>query len=410
MEPQQRSKRRDADPVTSRWPILALVTVAHGLGALTALAVTPLSPFLLESLALSRVQVGLCLPAVYLGGVLMALPAGWLTDRLGVRLALGLGQLLVGAMIALAASSASLAGLLALLVLGGFGFSVLNPATGRAVVDWFPPRERGIAMGIKQTGLTLGGLAGALALPPIALAWSWRHALATAGGLSLLSAALVSILYRPGATGAQEHAHEGPRLAELGTFLRRPPILVVFGCGLALSIAQSSLLAYFVLFTKETFAVSAVTAAQFLALAQVGGTVGRVAWGVVSDRSFGGRRRPGVVASAAIGGAAYAVLALGNLLPLSIMVPLALVAGAGAFGWVGLYFALVAEIGGPRYAGLLTGAATACSWSGTLIGPPIFGLVLETTGSYTVPWLILTAIAALVVLTLPRLAPLVPRP
>ena len=395
--------------MTSRWAILALVTLAHGLGALTALAVTPLTPFLLDSLALSRVQVGLCLPAVYLGGVVMALPAGWLTDRLGVRLALALGQLLVGAMIALAASSSSLAGLLALLVLGGFGFSVLNPATGRAVVDWFPPRERGIAMGIKQTGLTLGGLVAALALPPIALAWSWRHALATAGALSLLSAALVSILYAPGATRAAGRREEGPRFAELGAFLRRPPIRVVFGCGLALSIAQSSLLAYLVLFTKETFAVSAVTAAQFLALAQVGGTLSRVAWGVVSDRSFGGRRRPGVVVSAAIGAVAYAALALGDLLPIWLMVPLALVAGAGAFGWVGLYFALVAEIGGPRYAGLLTGAATACSWSGTLIGPPLFGVVLEITGSYTLPWLIMTAIAGVVVVTLPRLAPLVQR-
>ena len=153
------------------------------------------------------------------------------------------------------------------------------------------------------------------------------------------------------------------------------------------------IIAYLVLFTKETFAVSAVTAAQFLALAQVGGTLSRVAWGVVSDRSFGGRRRPGVVVSAAIGAVAYAALALGDLLPIWLMVPLALVAGAGAFGWVGLYFALVAEIGGPRYAGLLTGAATACSWSGTLIGPPLFGVVLEITGSYTLPWLIMTAIA-----------------
>ena len=119
--------------MTSRWPILVLVTLAHGLGALTALAVAPLAPFLLESLALSRVQVGLFLPAVYLGGALMALPAGWLTDRLGVRLALGLGQLLVGVMITLAALSPNLAWLLTLLVLGGFGFSALNPATGKAV-------------------------------------------------------------------------------------------------------------------------------------------------------------------------------------------------------------------------------------------------------------------------------------
>ena len=399
----------DLELVTSRWPILALVTLAHALGALTALAVAPLAPFLLESLALSRVQVGLFLPAVYLGGVLMALPAGWLTDHLGVRWTLALGQLLVGAMIALAACSSGYGLLLVLLALGGFGFSVLNPATGRAVVEWFPPRERGIAMGVKQTGLTLGGLTAALLLPPIARGWSWRHALATAGLLSLVSATLVAILYRSRSTPSTAGPVERPRLSELGEFLRRPPILVVFGCGLALSIAQSSLMAYLVLYAKDSFDVSAVRAAQFLAIAQVGGTVSRILWGVVSDRSFGGRRRPGVVASAAIGAAAYTALALGSQLPEWLVYPLAFVAGAGAFGWVGLYFALVAEIGGSRHAGLLTGVATACSWSGTLIGPPIFGLVLEATGGYAASWLVLTAVGLAVVLTLPRLSPLVQR-
>ena len=124
-------------------------------------------------------------------------------------------------------------------------------------------------------------------------------------------------------------------------------------------------MAYLVLYAKDSFGVSAVRAAQFLAIAQVGGTVSRVLWGVVSDRSFGGRRRPGVVASAAIGAGSYAALALGSLLPEWLAYPLAFVAGAGAFGWVGLYFALVAEIGGARHAGILTGAATACSWSGS---------------------------------------------
>ena len=60
---------------------LALVTLAHGLGSLSILATAPLSPFLLEGLALSRVEVGLFLPAAYLGGMLFALPAGWLTER-----------------------------------------------------------------------------------------------------------------------------------------------------------------------------------------------------------------------------------------------------------------------------------------------------------------------------------------
>jgi len=391
------------------WTMLALVTLAHALGALSVLSVAPLAPFLLEAFGLTRAQVGLFLPSVYLGGVLMALPAGWLTDRLGVRTTLGLGQVVIGSGVMLAAASGSLASCLACLVLAGFGFSVLNPSTGKAVVEWFPPRQRGVAMGIKQTGLTLGGLLGALTLPPLALAYGWRRALVAAGALSLVSAAVVALAYRPPADLAPVAPAQRPRLGELGVFLRRPGILVVLGSGLALSIAQSSVLAYLALYARDTFAVSAVAAGQFLALAQVGGTGSRLAWGAISDRMFGSRRRPGVVVNALIGAAAYAAFALGPWLPLPLAVVVALIAGAGAFGWVGLYLALVAEIGGARAAGLLTGAAVAFAWSGVLIGPPLFGLVLDATGAYTVPWLLLAAIGVGVALALPRPQPLVQR-
>jgi MFS family permease len=391
------------------WTMLALVTLAHALGALSVLSVAPLAPFLLESLDLTRAQVGLFLPAVYLGGVVMAVPAGWLADRLGVRVTLGLGQLVLGAGVLLAAASGSLAACLASLVLAGFGFSVLNPSTGKAVVEWFPPRQRGVAMGIKQTGLTLGGLTAALTLPPIALAYGWRRALLLAGALSLASAVVVALAYRAPATGAPPPAAARARLGELGAFLRRPGILVVFGSGLALSVAQSSVLAYLALYARDTFAVSAVVAGQLLALAQAGGTGSRLVWGAISDRLFGGRRRPGVVVNALIAAGAYAGLAAGAWMPFPVAIVLALVAGVGAFGWVGLYFALVAEIGGARHAGLLTGAAVVFAWSGVLVGPPLFGLVLEATGTYTLPWLLLAAVAIGVALALPRPRPLVQR-
>src|SRR3989441_2913730 len=304
-------KDRVYSAVTSRWLTLALVTLAHALGALTALAVAPLAPFLLESLRLSRAQVGWLLPAIYLGGVLMALPAGWLTDRLGVRATLALGQLVLGAGVVLAALGGSRAACLVCLVLGGFGFSVLNPSTGKAVVEWFPPRRRGVAMGIKQTGLTLGGLAAALALPPLAAASSWRHALGAAGVLSLVSAGLVMLVYRSPALTPVTPAVARVRFGELGVFLRRPGVLLVFAAGLCLSVAQSSVLAYLALYARETLVVSAVVAGQVLALAQVGGTGSRLAWGAISDRFFGGRPPPRRAVHAPIGARAHPGPALG---------------------------------------------------------------------------------------------------
>jgi cyanate permease len=76
---------------------------------------------------------------------------------------------------------------------------------------------------------------------------------------------------------------------------------------------------------------------------------------------------------------------------------------------MGLYLALVAEVAGVRYAGLLTGVAVTFAWSGVLVGPPLFGLVLEASGSYDLPWGILAAVAIAVAAALHRLRPLVQR-
>jgi sugar phosphate permease len=393
----------------SPWAALAILTLAHGSGAFAALAVAPLAPSLVDTLRLSRVQAGLFLPAAYLGGVLMSLPAGWLTDRLGVRRTLAGGLTVIASMIALGAFAARLDAFLACLVLAGFGFSVLNPATGRAIIEWFAPRRRGAAMGIKQTGLTLGGVAAALVLPAVAHVAGLRRALLVGAATSLVSALIVAVAYREPVTRAAAPALPRPRLRDVGTFLRRPGLLVVFASGLALSIAQSSLLAYLALFAKETFGVSAVAAAHLLALAQLGGTASRLAGGVVSDRYFGSRRRPGVVLTAVLGAGCYVAFAFGEALPFALVRALAVVAGVGAFGWVGLYFALVAEVGGARYAGVLTGVATMFAWSGVLVGPPVFGVLLELTQSYRAPWLALAVIALAVALTLPRPRPLVER-
>jgi len=156
-----------------------------------------------------------------------------------------------------------------------------------------------------------------------------------------VSAALTLIVYRSPAGASGASAAAWPRLGELRVFLRRPGVIVVFLSGLALSVAQSSVLAHLAIYARETFALSPVAAGQMLALAQAGGTAGRLAWGVISDRFFGGRRRPGVVVNALIAPALCA-LALGTAA--------AHRPGTGVswrrrgFGWVGLYSALVAEI------------------------------------------------------------------
>jgi sugar phosphate permease len=172
---------------------------------------------------------------------------------------------------------------------------------------------------------------------------------------------------------------------------------------------QSALLAYLALYGREVLELSAVQAGRLLALAQIGGAAARLAWGIVSDRVFQSRRRPGIVISATLAVVTFALLAVGGSLPSAFVALLALAAGTAAFGWVGLYLTLVAELGGARYAGLLTGLAVVFSWSGVLVGPPLFGALLQGSGRWETPWLVFSVLALGVALVLPRPRPLVQR-
>jgi sugar phosphate permease len=184
---------------------------------------------------------------------------------------------------------------------------------------------------------------------------------------------------------------------------------VLLASGLALGMTQASVLAYLALYARETLGWTVVAAGALLAIMQAGGTGGRLAWGIVSDRLFGGRRRPCVIINALIGTLTYLIFASGVSLPAPVAGLVAFVAGAGAFGWVGLYLALAAEVGGHRYAGLLTGVAVSCAWSGVLLGPPFFGFLREATGSYHAPWLALGGLSLGAAVALYSIPPLVKR-
>src|SRR5207302_5191985 len=93
------------------------------------------------------------------------------------------------------------------LVPAAVGASAASPGGTRALAAWFRPGQRGTAMGIRQTGVTVAGVVAALLLPPIAVALSWRAAFLTVAGLALLSIAAFALFYRepaavPGPAGA----------------------------------------------------------------------------------------------------------------------------------------------------------------------------------------------------------------
>jgi predicted MFS family arabinose efflux permease len=65
--------------------------------------------------------------------------------------------------------------------------------------------------------------------------------------------------------------------------------------------------------------------------------------------------------------------------------------GATALSWNGLAVTLMAELGGYHRAGAAIGLNSAGVYFGALIGAPIFGAIVDASGSYRVAWLMLAA-------------------
>jgi len=381
-----------------RWRLLAVLTTSYGAGAFGMLGISPLTPSLVEGFGLSRLQVAFIVPSIYLGGLFFSLPGGRLADRLGVRKSL-LGGLALGALgLAAAAAASGFAGFLFFLFLAGIGWSVVNPALGKGIMDVFPVRERGVAMGIKQMGLTLGGLASALVLPSIATTLGWRAATLAGGVMVAMPVLAAWPVLAPLEAGAGPAGDGGRRRAADWSWARRPSVLVFFGGGLLLGMVQAAVLSYLPLYCVQALGFDKIGAGLLVACSQAGGAVSRLALGAASDRWLAGRRSTWLALTGAIGAAIFAVYAARPVASAPAAGALAFVAGVGAYGWVGIFFVISAEVGGPRQAGLLSGMAFASIVVGLLIGPTVFGLLLVAADSYRAAWAAFAVIATLVTL------------
>ena len=364
------------------WIVLLASTLVQTSASFGNQAISPLAPFLVDELGLARSDVGLLLTATYIGATLVLVVAGSLSDRFGVRALFLLGMTLAGVPLALASVAPSYVWLLVPLALYGIGNGFALPPTTRAIVEWFPTRNKGLAMGIKQTGVALAGMICGLSVPTLGLSIGWRGAILVLGILTVVSGAVAWLAYRD----RVDRNAAAPRAQRpgFGTVLANRNLLLLGGVTLLLAGVQLSLVGFLVLFLKERVGMSVAEAGLLLALAQGGGIVGRIGWGIVSDTLLGGRRKPIMAIIGVLAMVSSLVLALtGPETPRIVLLLTLAVAGVSSVGWNGINMTFVAELAGREAAATAAGMNLTASYLGIMLLPPMFGFLVDLTGSYT---------------------------
>jgi MFS family permease len=371
------------------WVILALITGMHVMNIFSGRSLIPLGPLLQSDLNLSHVQIGMFTSMYFAGAFCFSLPMGWLVDKIGVYWTMPLGQLIIGVFIFSISLAESFFLICILLFLAGIGHAAINPATGKVVMAWFPIKRRATAMGLKQSGVPIGGAMAAIFLPAAALAWGWRNALIISGLVSLVSVVLSLILYRRPAHVKQESSPAPLPPCRLSEIIWNRDIMLLSFLMIGFLMLQSSLETYLVFYCRDVLNFTLITAGIMLSMVQIGAVFGRLVWGPVSDILLRAQRKHVLIIIGGISSLMCMVFALLTFhIPLWIIGGLVLIFGACAIGWNAIYLVLVVELAGRGSEGRAIGISLSIAFIGHLIGPPIFGYCVDYFESYTVSWLI----------------------
>ncbi len=365
---------------------LSILTLVHVVGTLHMVSVMAMAPVIQRDLSLSVTQVGLLVTAYYGAQTVGAFPAGGLVDRLGVGWSLVLAQvILIAGAISLSQANDFAAAFGSCAVMG-LGYSLTNPASARGVLEWFPPERRATAMGIKQTGVSIGGVlaAGNGALVTLL---SWQSIMWIIAGVTAASALLsLRLAERPSwrAGGSFRSV-----IAHLSEVVRDRNLGLLFAAGGFYNMGQMNFFAYLTLFMREAAQASQPVAGLSLAIAQAASAVGRIGWGVVSDTVFRGKRKTlvvGLCGTAVILLAAMA--AVGLWWGVAVGIALALALGLTIASFASLMQTLAVEAVEPRLAGSAMGYSLVGTALGGMVGPPLFGAVVDLTGNFANGWLL----------------------
>jgi NNP family nitrate/nitrite transporter-like MFS transporter len=340
-------------------------------------------------LKLSSVQIGLLTAVPLLGGGLLRLPFGWLSDAIGAKrtglLVLGLTALPVALGWLWADSFESLLVVGFLLGIAGAAFVVALPMASR----WYPPQYQGLAMGLAGLGLT-GTLLSTFFGPRLAGHFGWHNVF----GLALVPLAIVAVVFmvitRDAPVAAKKHG-----LADFFDVLRERDMIlfslfygVTFGGFVGFASFLSILLG-------DQYGLTKVRAGELAALGVMAGSLMRPLGGLLADK-FGGIRMLNIL----FGAVALLVMGVAQLPAL----PLAVGLFVAAMSCLGLGNGSVFQLLPHRYGarvGVGTGILGAAGSLGGFILPTLLGWMRQVSGNYAGG---LATLAALAVIALVLLA------
>ncbi|HTB75249.1 MAG TPA: MFS transporter [Polyangiaceae bacterium] len=377
-----------------------------------------------KNLSVTKASIGRALGSHALYGVETAYLAayaigqygsGWLGDRVGARKLVGVGML-VAAVASFAFGLWSVGALfLATAVVNGFAQSTGWPGNVKAMQEWTTPEKRGRVMGVWATCYQVGGIAATAFAASMLARGGWRAAYFGPAVVIAVVAVLVLALVPSKGPAAEPTAPTagGHGEAERDRAARRAVALsaTVWWYGASyffIKLIRYSLLFWLPFYLETVLQYAPAQAGYFSTSFEIGGVVGTIALGALSDRLPGVSRS--VVCATSLVGLAVALFVytqVGGIGHATNFAAMALV-GALLYGPDSLLSGAAAQdLGGPRAAALAIGMINGLGSVGAVSQEFITRAVSRSSGWNAVFYVLLVSAAAAAALLVPtfRTAP-----
>jgi sugar phosphate permease len=381
-------------PIRTKTTVLLLLCAMYFITYFDRVNIATAAPLLQKELGLNNLQLGFALSLFAYPYAFFQLAGGWLGDRFGPRITLGI----CGAIWSIA--TAAMGAVNSLSTLGlcrfalGIGEGAAFPTATRAMSNWMPKEALGFAQGITHTASRLGNASAPILVVSLLAIMSWRGAFLFMGAVSFAWVVVWILQFRdyPDAKGEMRLARTVARPTQaqvpwIRLFKRMFPLTVVAFCyAWTVWVYLNWIPSYFV----QNFGFDLKKSALFTTGVLIAGVIGDTAGGVLSDWLL---KRTGSLLVARRN-----LMLIGLLGCFAAMLPLVIVKDSGiALLCLSLAFLfgelIVAPIWvvpmdiAPKYSASASGMMNFGFGIAGIISPVAFGLIVDRTGNWGFPFI-----------------------
>jgi sugar phosphate permease len=399
-----------------RWLILILAILTYTMSFLSRFSWPPLVPVVVPVLNINMTEAGSYMTAFYIGYVITQVPAGIIGDRFGVRIMLT-GTLILQALacFGLSVIETYQAGFM-MRILAGMAGGCVYAGCFRAMVQWFPLRERAMAFGFLMATPSLGSAASNAIAPVLESFLGWRGVFQAIAGIAVVIAVFVMLLMKDSpeklaASSISGSAPAGPKEKPVGVFAGlkyvftdRNIIILTLGsfCGTWFQIGFGS---WGNTFLKSNLQFSLQEAGAIMTSFGLVGVILSPVSGYLAGRTG----KPLVMIILAQICNIVGILSFGQMSGLTGIIVATAIIGCGVGLMNPLYVFLTSAYSDPKLAGTVGGATNFLFQLAGIAVPVVTGWAIDVTSSFGVVWWIIaaapfTALATLFLLKKPQTA------